>query len=348
VEAKPGSIIKSPAIFFAGIILGLVLPAISSSRSLDQDESSLPSEIREMGQYQFVNPLLECDNAQGFIDPSSENFQAALQEKVQAEIDAGDAIVVAVYFRDLNSGKSFGINKDEKFIPASLLKVPVFMTYYHEAEKDPALLRKTLRFNERYGSVEAGTQHIVPEEEIQVGKEYTIEDLSRRIIVYSDNQAVTLLINHISGPSLRKLYRMLGVDEGVLNGPDGRLSVREYATFFRILFNASYISPAYSESALKLLSETKFTKGLVAGVPPDVVVAHKFGEGGNEDEHQIHDCGIVYYPDHPYLLCVMTKGKDITTLEQTIATISRFVYLKIAAEYMNTAPPMNGPSLRGS
>jgi len=28
---------------------------------------------------------------------------------------------------------------------------------------------------------------------------------------------------------------------------------------------------------------------------------------------QLHDCGIVYYPETPYLLCVMTKGWNFET-----------------------------------
>jgi beta-lactamase class A len=334
-------------IFLVGIMFGFYGRSVFpfSLGYSDQEKPFQSSEMREMGQYQFVNPLLECDSAQGVGSAHLENFQGALEEKIEAEIDRGDAAVIAVYFRDLNNGLAFGVNEHEKFIPASLLKVPVMMTYYYEAEKDPMLLLKKLRLDEHYGPPQVGTQHIVPEEEIQVGKEYAIEDLIRGIIFYSDNQAVTLLIKHISAPSLRKLYYMLGVDDRVLRGPDGRLSVHEYAKFFRILFNASYISPQSSEKALKLLTQTKFNNGLVAGVPEGVVVAHKFGEGGDEQEHQIHDCGIVYYPDHPYLLCVMTRGKSITTLEATIAEISHFVYLKIAAEYMNTAPSMNGPSL---
>ena len=302
-------------------------PRLASERNVHS------SEMREMGQYQFVNPLLECEVAQGVIDSYSENFRSALSEEVLAMTDKGDASLIAVYFRDLNNGPAFGINENKKFIPASLLKVPVMMTYYREAEGDPALLKKILRADEHYGPPSPGTQHIVPEDEIEVGKEYAIEDLLRRTIVYSDNQAVTLLIKHISTPSISLLYHMLGVDDGVLHGPTGQLTVREYATFFRILFNASYISPEYSEKALELLSETKFPNGLVAGVPDDVVVAHKFGEGGDEDEHQIHDCGIVYYPDHPYLLCVMTRGEDIPTLERSIAAISHFVYSQVAAQH---------------
>ncbi len=41
---------------------------------------------------------------------------------------------------------------------------------------------------------------------------------------------------------------------------------------------------------------------------------------------EAHDCGIVYYPDSPYLLCVMTRGKDTGQLESIIGKISQITY----------------------
>jgi hypothetical protein len=83
-----------------------------------------------------------------------------------------------------------------------------------------------------------------------------------------------------------------------------------------------------------LLTSTDFNEALVAGVPQEVQVAHKFGEAGTGDvERQLHDCGIVYFPSHPYLACIMTRGKDTGTLKQSIADISRFMYQKIDEQY---------------
>jgi hypothetical protein len=67
----------------------------------------------------------------------------------------------------------------------------------------------------------------------------------------------------------------------------------------------------------------------VAGVPPEIVVSHKFGERhfeGDVEIEQLHDCGIVYKPNHPYMLCIMTRGHDVRTLAPVIAQISKMVY----------------------
>jgi hypothetical protein len=101
-----------------------------------------------------------------------------------------------------------------------------------------------------------------------------------------------------------------------------------------VLYNSTYLGRENSERALKLLSETDFSEGIESGVPNNVLVSEKFGEvrmtdaNGNLLGKQINNCGIVYYPGHPYLLCVMTKGQgdDVKGLEGVVASISRIVY----------------------
>jgi hypothetical protein len=88
--------------------------------------------------------------------------------------------------------------------------------------------------------------------------------------------------------------------------------------------------------ALELLTKTDFDKGLVAGVPSGTLVAHKFGEKTintvgisgqiNNTIHELHDCGIIYIPNDPYFLCVMTKGNDFETLASVIKDISGIVW----------------------
>ena len=116
--------------------------------------------------------------------------------------------------------------------------------------------------------------------------------------------------------------------------PDGlheyRINVKKYASFFRILFNASYLTKEMSNKALGLLSKADFDEGLVAGVPPGVPTAQKFGESKSPDnQKQFHDCGIIYYPNHPYLLCVMTKGNAYEKLAPAIRDISRSTFEEV-------------------
>jgi beta-lactamase class A len=89
-----------------------------------------------------------------------------------------------------------------------------------------------------------------------------------------------------------------------------------------------------SDKALGLLSKTAFKEGLVAGVPKEIKVAHKFGEQKNGTEQQFHDCGVVYYPNNPYVICIMTRGNSPDELKPIIKEISQKVYREV--NYRNT------------
>lgn len=318
------------AVFLAGTTTGFFGASWKKERVIPQGMGS--QQVRQDGGYEYINPLLECEVADGLLDARKENFHDELEEYVAKLRQEKRVSEVAFYFRDLNNGPAFGINLESEFFPASLLKVPVLMAYYHLSESTPTLLQAEVRFET---VMEFGIeQTIVPRESLKVGEVYRVEELLRRMIVYSDNQALYLLTSRLPLSEIQSLFAMLGADTRVLSNPEAKLSVKEYASFFRILFNSSYLSRENSEKALALLSMTDYRDALPAGVPDALRVAHKFGEAGTGSiERQLHDCGIVYFPEHPYLACIMTRGNDANVLKETIRDISRFVYQKIDEQY---------------
>lgn len=285
--------------------------------------------------YRFINPLLECELAEGTLDATKTNLSRELSAHVEKLKKQGDVAEMGVYVRDLNNGPTFGVNEDREFLPASLLKLPVAMAFYKIAEEDPTALSRKVTFAKRSAPpVDGDTQFIRPETEIEPGRTYRVDELIETALVHSDNQAIQLLyeeLNRTSAKPLRDLYRLLGVNEEVLNGPGGRLSVKQYSAFFRILFNASFLDRSDSERILEMLSRARYDRALVAGAPDGVPVSHKFGESGTLVERQIHDCGIIYYPDHPYLLCVMSRGADAGKLETSIASVAAFLSDRLAS-----------------
>lgn len=289
-------------------------------------------QVRQVGEYRYINPLLECEIADGTIDAKKQNFQddlAVRLEQIKVERKLTEA---AVYFRDLNNGPTFGIDESGEFFPASLLKVPVMMAYLRWSEQEPGLLERGVVYEQArdFGVSVA----IRPREEMEPGKTYSVEELIRRMIIFSDNQALALLTARLPRERIHELFGLLGIGEDVLVDAQGKLTVKEYAGFFRILFNSSYLSRENSEKALLLLASTDFNDALPAGIPAGVPVAHKFGEAGTgETERQLHDCGIVYFPAHPYLACIMTRGKDLDGMKQAIREVSGFIYQKIDEQY---------------
>lgn len=285
------------------------------------------SEKRLSGGYAYINPLLECNQ-----DLVSNPLRVSkVSEDVATYIDAQKQsktlTQAGVYFRDLNNGPWFGVNQDVRFSPASLIKVPMMMAIFKMAEDTPALFDKKVPIQ----NIDAyADQDYVPLRKLEVGKVYSVHDLVVQMVTDSDNVAYNALLDIVTPGVLDGVYRDLDVDiSDAAKDPAGNiLSIKDYASFFRILYNSSYLSKKSSEEALKILSQSTFQNGLVVGVPPGVSVSHKFGERdfALTGEKQLHDCGIVYKKQHPYLLCVMTRGTDFTALSGVIKTLSSIVY----------------------
>jgi beta-lactamase class A len=276
---------------------------------------------------QLTSPLLACSD-----DPSELTIgaRAKIEKKVTSYIatlqNNGSVTDVAVYFRDLNNGPWFGINERSDFTPGSLLKLPIALSLYYRAERDSAVFDTLLPFD---GTVPLAFATLGQGEEDTLKKgTYTVHELISYMLRDSSNAAASLLVDY-QGERLAWVFEDLGIEAPV----DERYvtDVKTYGAFFRILYNASYLDQPASEEVLTTLTQSTFKDGLVAGVPQNVVIAHKFGTRVLQDgTRQLHDCGIVYAGESPYILCVMTQGRSVTELEKSISNISSIVYEGVA------------------
>lgn len=315
-----------------GIALGLFLGWWMFSQRISI--SKVPLEqgaVIRSGQHGFINPLLGCEIAQQGDFPELLSLKRAIVDKIAQEKTQGKAGEIAVYFRLQNTGHWFGINEEEKYSPASLLKIPIAIAYFRLAQNSPEILERKIQYIG--GGIDTtSVQFFQPAQKIQVGQSYTTEDLIYRMLVYSDNNAKTLLKDHLDANALADVYIALNLSIRDTQEQIDFMSARNYAFVFRVLYSSTYLNEEYSEKLLEMLSQSQFYEGIVAGIPSDISVAHKFGEQTfpsnqrTDNPHELHECGIVYYPNHPYLLCVMTRGKAFQDLAPAISEISAVVY----------------------
>lgn len=285
-----------------------------------------PEQEKHQGGYKYIDPLLECNNYQP-SGPAYYEMERDLHQIVDSASTDKKIKTVSVYFRDLNNGPWLGINEKEKFSPASLLKVPLMIAYLKLAEDQPVILQKKLTVKNHRENILS--QNITPLAQVTVGQEYAVIDLLGYMIKYSDNAAANTLLENLPPEDLSRTYTDLKLQIPGEGGTENFMTVVDYASFFRILYNSSYLNRTMSEKALEILTTSAFTKGLTAGLPDTIEVAHKFGERKIGEEKQLHDCGIIYLKNNNYLLCVMTRGNDFETMEKTIASISKQVFAAI-------------------
>ena len=281
----------------------------------------------------FTAPLLGYELPESIGLPEYKPLEEKIGSLIQEKIKQGNATNIATYFRDHNRGRWVGVNENDQFSPASLLKVPLMMVYYKIAQTDPSRLQNKLTYQggENLNAIE----RIRPSQELTLGTSYTVDDLINRMIIHSDNNATQLLLGNLDRNTLRDLFSDLGIQLPENGQPSDYLSAKSYSLFFRLLYNATYLNEEFSEHALSLLAQTEFKEGLAAGVPGDIPVAHKFGEYEGDTGAELHDCGDIYFSENPYLLCIMTKGNNLDSLKNIIKDISNLVYDEMRHQYAN-------------
>lgn len=291
-------------------------------------EGGIAPSVQE-GMQGLINPLLDCLPEKPHLRQSE--IANSVQSVVNAARKRGDISDIGIYFRDLNNGPAFGINENMDFIPASLLKVPVMIAAFKRLESDPSFFSKSVVYDPKKHRSDNLNQLIQPPMPLEPGVAYPFDVLIARMITLSDNLASTMVIDGLEGDVVKTL-----TDMGIRfqsKGDDVWLDVRQYSSILRILYNATYLPRGYSSAALDLLTRCEFKDALPKGVPSGVQVAHKFGERAIGDGFmQFHDCGIIYHPQRPYLLCVMSRGKELNKLIDTVANISRTVYEEVSVD----------------
>lgn len=291
-----------------------------------------PQPLRATG-YQFISPLITCNFNALKVTPESKGISNDIQAVIQKHEAAGDISKASTYFGDFKTSAWSGTYGTETFYPSSITKIPIMMAYYALAESTSSILDAPITYP--VGSTDLNnTQETKPAIALVPGQTYTVNELIEHMIKYSDNNAAALLFNALDPGTVLNIYNELQIP--INNNPTvdnlDFVSAQQLTLLFRVLYNSTYLSRDDSENALRLLSETSFTDGIVAGVPSSTTVSHKFGivgitQNGIPAERELHDCGIVYAPNHPYVVCIMTRGSsNLQTMENTIADVSRTIY----------------------
>lgn len=329
-----GYILVAALFTIVGVAIGFRSkePILAKCASVAANIASAKSaDVRETpdGVSKFTSQLLECaELPESVSDKAINDARVALKDLIAKVQKSGEITYASVYYRDLNNGPWFGINEADKFFPASLLKLPLAMSLYDRAEIDTGLLSREVIFKED-PEVSSQLQPFAGSEKLVDGKKYTVQYLLDLMLRESDNNAANTLAQIAGMKVIDDVYHNLGLDLPQ-PGQDYRIDTHKYASFFRILYNATYADKVASEKILQTLSDATFTEGLVSGTPKDVIVSHKFGTRRVDDTTvQLHDCGIIYAAQRPYILCIMTQGNDFNTLARFIKDASWAVYTKV-------------------
>ncbi len=269
--------------------------------------------------YKYIKPLLWGDKT--CESGNYSNLKADLVSAIDKYKQQGVIDNCSVYMKVFNKGEFVSINENETYHPGSLIKLPILITYLTMEEKNAGVLNRKLTFNLPPGGLPRQTYN---SNQIQPGKSYTIKELLRYMIAFSDNNATYLLNENVDIDAFKKMYADFGLPVPDVRDRNYQITAKDYSAFL----NAGYLTINNSEYVAELLHQCDFNDGIASGLPQNVEVAHKFGEWGDvkTQKHQLSESAIVYLNNSPYLITVMTSGADVKKLPAVISDISKLAY----------------------
>lgn len=299
--------------FFANIVLAFFFARERSQNTMQSLEEAVVA-------YPFLSKRIFTVNQNDLLV----HF-VPLRRSVQDYV-AGKNGDLGVYFEYLPTGTSIGVNDAQRFILASLLKVPMAMAVYQQVERGALDLDEvyTIQNNDldpNFGSLWRRG----------VGAKITLRQAIELTLTESDNTAKNILMRALPAGALEDIFDSLDIPKE-LDGEDAVVTPKNYTSILRSLYLSSLLTKEHSNEILEILTRTPFNDKLAAPIPDDIPVAHKIGVILNYQNLQrstYTDCGIVYYPQRPYALCVMVHGSE-ETARKWMSEVSKMVYEFVA------------------
>lgn len=224
---------------------------------------------------------------------------------------------IGVYFEYLPTGTSIGVNDRLEVRFASLIKIPVVMAAYKQIEQGNLSLHNSIVIQEE--NIHKGFGSLWKK---GAGTTITLEEAIRLSLVESDNTALRAITSQLPLGAIEDVFNNLDI---TVDSGDGYpiISPKNYSSILRSLYLSSYLDRKDSYAILEYLTKTPFADMIDAGVPDDITVAHKIGVF--DPLGIFSDCGIVYVPNRPYIICVMVKS-DQATATKHMQLLSKMIY----------------------
>ena len=274
------------------------------------------------------------------------NESVTLQEKIEAVISEYPDATVAVAIRDASTQTTLDILPDRPFHAASTMKVPVQIEAWRRVRDTSLSLDSTLEVKNSFRSIVDGTPYRIEEDSDdaiyeRLGERMTISDLIYQMITVSSNLATNLLIDFLEAETVQETVNSMGapgmqVLRGVEDlkafelGLSNSTTASALATLLEAIRQGKAVSPAADSSMVEVLVDQAFNEMIPAGLPSDVLVAHKTGQITRIH----HDAAIIYPPNSPpYVLVILIEGLEDDAESAALGTeIARTTHATLRGE----------------
>lgn len=228
----------------------------------------------------------------------------------------------SVYYKDLKTGASFGINENQIETAASVNKMPIVATLYYLGNRGKLNLDQRITINKEdvqdYGTGSIRYQ--------KLPVTYSLRDLARLSLQESDNTAAHVLGVRIGTDVIQNMVDSWKMESTDME--DNKTTTYDMSILFHRIYKGQIANPSLTRELLGFMSNTDFEDRLNRNLPKGISVYHKAGDG----DGFVHDVGVVEYDGKAYFLGVMTSdiGDTQEKTKATIGEISKKTYDSIA------------------
>lgn len=217
------------------------------------------------------------------------------------------------YVRRLDSGLSYGLKQGEVFPSASLMKLPVILALYEDAEAGKVDLGA--KYTLKQADKVAGAGTLAGQAN---GSTWTYRKLVELMGHYSDNTAFGVVRRLEGDERVNKTIKEVGMNKTSL--ANFETSPEDIGKLFNWLYKGG-VSLADRNEILGFITKTVYEDRIPAGVPQGTKVAHKVGT----DLGVYADGGIVF-AKRPFILVIMTEDARDDEAKQTVPLIAKAVW----------------------
>jgi beta-lactamase class A len=257
---------------------------------------------------------------------------------------------VAVAVKNLKTGEEFYLAADEVMPTASLIKLPVMVETFWQAEEGKVKFDTTLTLKKDDKVPGSGilTQHFSD------GATFPLRDAVRLMIVYSDNTATNMVLDQIAIPSTNERMKALGLAETRVNAQVfkgskttvdserskkyglGSTTARETVKLLELIEAGKVVSADACKEMLRHLKACDDKEMFARFLPAGLVLAHKTGAVSDART----EAGVAYTRDGPVALCVLTtQNEDKRWVKDNAAEVLLAGVAKEVYEHFGGAPP---------
>jgi beta-lactamase class A len=271
-------------------------------------------------------------------------------EQIAARLDG----VMGVAILDLTDGRVLLRNADRVFPAASSIKLAILLELYRQDQEARAGAQGKAKLDDIYAF---DPKDLVEDSQIMAGltpgvTQVTNRDLAQFMVAVSDNAATNVLIDRVGRDNINAMLHGLGLSKTMLRrkmmdiaaarrGEENVATPQEMVRLLEAIYKEKILNKQATADFIKQLSTLKQSH-IPRLLPDNVQVANKPGEL----EAVRTDSGIVYAPNRPFAISVMTAyDRDEKAAERAISEVALEAYRYFemrgkTSEYGRIFPPL--------